>query len=121
MTKINKNAIFLFFALIFMYLSCVGTDISKATFPTGETGLNNYLEKEFSWKQGQLTFEGKVYVKFVVDEGGEISDVNVLRGLCEECDLEAIRIVRNMPNWLPATKHNKPIRSEVVIPIRFPL
>lgn len=116
------NSVFcFFFVLTLICLGCISQKISKASFPTGEEGLANYLDENFSWKQSQLTVEGKVYVKFVVQKDSNISDVSIMRSLCETCDLEAIRLVENMPKWVPATKANSPIKSEVVIPIEFSL
>ena len=66
-------------------------------FPGGQSGLTEYINKNFNWTQGQMTVEGKVFVEFLVDSDGEIKDVKVVRGLCESCDKEAVRLVKIMP------------------------
>lgn len=84
--------------LTVILFGCAKVDISEASFPSGKDGLDNYLRENFSWKQGQLSIEGKVYVKFIVGKEGEISGVSVIRGLCESCDKEAIRLVEECLN-----------------------
>jgi periplasmic protein TonB len=68
-----------------------------------------------------LTVEGKVFVEFLVDVDGKIKEVKVVRGLCESCDKEAIRLVKNMPAWTPGTQNGKIVRTRMVIPIKFGL
>ena len=65
-----------------------------------------------NWRQSQLTVAGKVFVSFQVDEKGKISDAKVIRGLCDTCDKETLRLVQEMPNWTPARKAGKNITSE---------
>jgi protein TonB len=94
---------------------------SFATFPGGKEQLAIYLRDNMQWQQSQLTIEGKVFVAFLIKENGEIKDLVVMRGLCESCDKEAVRLVENMPNWIPAKKDGKLIESKVVLPIEFKL
>lgn len=109
-------------ALLISSASCQsqGTD-SAASFPGGKEELDDYLKKNMQWQQGQLTVEGKVYVSFLVTEDGNVTDVVVEKGLCESCDKEAIRLVKNMPNWLPAKAGGKNIESKIILPIEFKL
>jgi periplasmic protein TonB len=90
-------------------------------FPGGQSGLTEYIAKNFNWTQGQLTVEGKVFVEFIVDIDGKIKDVKVIRGLCESCDKEAVRLVKNMPSWTPGTQNGAIVRTRMVIPIKFGL
>ena len=71
--------------------------------------------------QGQLTVEGKVFVEFWIEPTGDITNAKVIRGLCDTCDKEALRLVTEMPKWTPATQKGKPIRTRMVIPIKFGL
>ena len=106
----------------FLSASCQSqTPDSIASFPGGKKQLDIYLKKNMQWQQSQLTVEGKVYVSFLVTENGDIVDVEVVKGLCESCDKEAIRLVKNMPNWIPAKKGRKSIESKVTLPIDFKL
>ena len=65
--------------------------------------------------------QGKVYVQFVVETDGSIAEATVLRGVGGECDAEALRVVKSMPKWQPATFKGKPVRSRFMLPINFKL
>ena len=91
------------------------------SFPGGQEELNRYIEKKFKWRQGQRTVEGKVFVEFWIENNGQIKDAKVVRGLCDTCDKEALRLVSEMPKWTPATQKGKPIRVRMVLPIKFGL
>lgn len=64
---------------------------------------------------------GKVYVRVIINEQGELSDFVILRGLdgCRGFNEEALRLVGLMPNWKPAEINGKPAKSYTVIPISF--
>lgn len=89
------------------------------SFPGGQTALTEYLHKNFTWKQGQHTVQGRVFVVFLVDVDGKIKDATVIRGLCDSCDKEALRLVKNMPAWIPGTENGKPIEARAVVPVEF--
>lgn len=91
------------------------------SFPGGQDELKKYIDKNFKWTQGQETTEGKVFIEFWIEKDGQVSDVKVLRGLCETCDKEALRLVTEMPNWIPATQKGKPLKTRMVLPIKFGL
>ncbi len=63
--------------------------------------------------------QGRVFVQFVVQADGSISDVKVIRGIGNGCDEEAIRLVKTSPAWQPAKYHGKAVATEVSLPIRF--
>ncbi len=65
--------------------------------------------------------EGKVMVKFMINEDGSISDVQLLKGIDDDCDNEALRVVRNMPKWIPGKKDGKNVKVYFTIPIIFKL
>lgn len=64
---------------------------------------------------------GIVYVRVIINEQGELSDLLILRGLdgCRGFNEEALRLVGIMPNWKPAEINGKPVKSYTVIPISF--
>lgn len=63
----------------------------------------------------------KCFVRFVITEKGEISDVEVQKGVpdCAECDEEAVRVVKEMPKWKPGSNHGKPVKSYYYLAIKF--
>ena len=95
----------------------------EASFPGGMKALMEYLSTNIKYPEADIniSIQGKVYIQFVVLKTGAISDVNVLRGVSKELDDEAKRVVRMMPNWIPAIQNNVKVNSRVTIPINFKL
>ena len=84
------------------------------SFPGGEKAMFDFINKELSlyYKSGMP--EGKVICKFIIEEDGTISNVEVLRGVDPVLDKEAVRIIESMPRWIPA---KRPVMY--TLPIRF--
>ena len=95
----------------------------QAEFPGGFAGLRAYLKENLvlpeSVSSGKVS--GKVHLKFVVSTTGKVSNVKVLKGIpdCLECDVEAIRVVKAMPDWAPAKNNGKKVNSYFNLPITF--
>jgi len=92
-------------------------------FPGGDAKLFEYLGKNIKYpamaRENGIT--GTVYVTFVVESSGEISDVKLLRGIKGGCDEEAMRVVKNMPSWKPGRQNGKNVRVQFNLPVRFKL
>lgn len=69
----------------------------------------------------RMNVEGKVFVEFVVNKDGELTDVHVIKGIGSGCDEEAVRVVKSSPPWVPAKQRGKPVRQRIVLPIFFKL
>lgn len=67
----------------------------------------------------RMQMEGTVYVSFIVGKTGEISDVQVMRGIMKECDREAVRVVEMMPAWKPGTQNGRKVNVRFTLPIKF--
>lgn len=65
--------------------------------------------------------QGKVYIQFVIERDGSITDVKVLRGVDSSLDKEAVRVVKSMPKWKPGKQRGKPVRVSYTLPINFQL
>jgi TonB family protein len=65
--------------------------------------------------------QGTVFVQFVVEKTGKISNVKILRGIGKECDEEALRVVKSMPNWIPGRQNGKAVPVMFQIPVKFQL
>jgi len=65
--------------------------------------------------------KGKVYVQFVVEKDGSITDIKIIRGIGSGCDAEAKRAVKRMPKWQPGEQRGKPVRVRFVLPVNFSL
>ena len=65
--------------------------------------------------------QGRVIVQFVIDTLGNICEERVVRSIDPQLDGEAIRLVRNMPQWKPGTQRGRPVRVRFTLPITFKL
>ncbi|MBK9456902.1 MAG: energy transducer TonB [Bacteroidetes bacterium] len=65
--------------------------------------------------------EGTVYIKFVVDDKGAVSQAHVVRSIGAGCDEEALRVVKEMPNWTPGRQNGKPAAVWYTVPVKFTL
>lgn len=93
------------------------------TFPGGDQALLEYMAKNTKYPPlaRENGLQGIVVVTFVVDEKGNISNVQVLRGIGGGCDEEAIRVVKSMPAWKPGKQRGMPVRVQYNLPFRFTL
>jgi protein TonB len=92
-------------------------------FPGGEAERNKFLAENIQYPQ-QATengIQGTVYVSFVVDSKGNVTDVKILRGIGGGCDEEALRVVKMMPKWHPGKQNGKNVRVLFNMPIYFKL
>jgi len=64
---------------------------------------------------------GTVYVNFVVDNTGEITDPIILRGVLNSLDDEALRVVESMPRWSPGLQDGRPVSVSFNLPIKYSL
>jgi len=69
----------------------------------------------------RMGIEGKVFIEFVINRDGSITDVKVMKGIGAGCDEEAIRVVQSAPPWNPGKQRGKPVRQRYVVPIIFKL
>ena len=130
------NKIFLLFSiLLFTGYSFAQTDSSKIdstlifvdpeilpSFPGGDIALNSYIMSNLKFptcfREENI---GTVYISFVVEKEGNLTDVKILRGIGVGFDEEAIRLIKQMPNWIPGSLYGKPTRTRFVIPVNFSL
>jgi len=92
-------------------------------FPGGEAARIKYLNNNIKYPQmaRESGIQGRVFVTFVVEKDGSVTDVRVLRGIGGGCDEEAIRVIKNMPKWQPGKQRGKPVRVQFNMPILFKL
>lgn len=94
-------------------------------FPGGNQALLTFLSSNIiypdSAKNNGIT--GKVYISFVINPDGKLSDAKILRGAryCSECDLEALRVILLMPDWIPGKQKGKAVKVKYMLPIKFNL
>lgn len=69
----------------------------------------------------RMGVEGTVYLQFVVDKDGSLTDVKVIRGIGSGCDEEAVRVIKNAPKWKPGLQKGKPVKVRMSLPIIYKL
>jgi periplasmic protein TonB len=92
-------------------------------FPGGDAARMKFLQDNIKYPQmaRESGIQGTVYVTFVVERNGNVTDVKILRGIGGGCDEEAVRVVQNMPKWEPGKQRGKPVRVQFNMPIKFTL
>jgi TonB family protein len=94
-------------------------------FPGGPERMMDYLRTNVKYPQEAMDagIQGKVFVRFVVNADGRISDVTVLSGVPGGAmlDKEAVRAVKAMPNWTPGQLGGKAVATSMTLPIAFHL
>ncbi|MGK7392994.1 MAG: energy transducer TonB [Candidatus Cyclobacteriaceae bacterium M3_2C_046] len=72
-------------------------------------------------KASRMGIEGKVFVQFVVEKDGSLTDLQVVKGIGAGCDEEAVRVISKAPNWNPGKQRGQPVRVRMIFPIVFKL
>lgn len=95
-----------------------------ASFEGGIAGFYKYIQQNLRYpdEAQKMGLEGKVFVEFVIEKDGSVDNIKILRGIGSGCDQEALRVIRNSPNWTPGENENgETIPQRVVLPITFKL
>lgn len=92
-------------------------------FPGGEEKLYKFLSDSIGYPElaKQNHIQGKVYVAFVVEKDGSVTDARIIRGIGGGCDEEALRVIKLMPKWIPGKQRGIPIRVQYTLPVKFTL
>ena len=92
-------------------------------FPGGEGKLMEYVAKNIKYPQiaRETGIQGRVFVGFVVEPDGSISNVKLLRGIGGGCDEEAMRVIKSLPKWKPGKQRGKAVRVSYQSPVFFKL
>jgi periplasmic protein TonB len=91
--------------------------------PQFDGNMEVYINSHLSYPEGarESKIEGKVLIRFVVNEDGSVSDVTVARGIGGGCDQEAQRMVSGMPKWKSGKQNGIPVKVFFTLPIQFVL
>ena len=89
----------------------------------GHSEFKKYLEEELFYPEEAISegVEGRVVLQLVISRTGNVSDIEVKRGLGYGCDEEAIRLIKEGPRWSPATQDGINVESKVRVRIKFEL
>lgn len=100
-----------------------GTVITYATEMPELPNMNRFIADNLKYPQVAVEsgVSGTVFLSFVVEKDGSVSDVKVLKGIGLGCEEEAMRVVKMMPKWKPGKNHGELVRVQFNLPIRFKL
>src|SRR6187551_349538 len=95
----------------------------QATYKGGLASFYEFVGKKIKYpaQAKRMNIEGKVFVEFVIERDGRLTDVKAIKGIGGGCDEEAVRVVMSSPGWNPGKQRGKPVRTRFVIPINFRL
>lgn len=137
--KRRYTSVILLAVIVIIFFSCKASKESKigvtdsdvvfvrveqpAEFVGGADLLQAYLKENIVYPQKarENKIEGKVYVSFIVEKDGSLSNIKVLRDIGYGCGEEAVRVMKNMTKWKPGRQKGKPVRMQYVQPITFQL
>ena len=90
-------------------------------YPGEPNEMMKYIQENIKYPQSAKDnkIEGRVFVSFVVEKDGSITNAAVMRGIDKECDAEALRVVASMPKWTPGQQDGKNVRTQFTIPIYY--
>lgn len=92
-------------------------------FPGGELALRKFIANAIKYPviAQENGIQGKVYVNFVVDKDGSVTQAKIARGVDASLDKEALRVVNSLPKWKPGMQRGKPVKVSYTVPISFVL
>jgi periplasmic protein TonB len=92
-------------------------------YPGGQAALTSFLSSNLLYPDSARIagVQGTVYVTFVVEPDGQVTNARILRGIHPDCDAEVLRVVGMMPAWKPGMQRGKPVRVQFNLPVRFKL
>lgn len=91
--------------------------------PGGMGAFYKYVGKSMKYpKQARrMGVEGRVFVQFVVDQAGNLTEVKAIKGIGAGCDEEAVRVLKAAPKWKPGKQRGRPVKVRMILPITFKL
>jgi len=92
-------------------------------FPGGIEAMMKFIQKNMKYpaQARRMGTEGRVFIGFVVNNDGHITDVAPIKGISADCDKEAARVISMMPNWKPGKQNGRTVAVQYNLPVRFTL
>jgi len=97
-------------------------DLDKTpTFPGGELALKKYIDNNIKYPQiaAENGIHGKVYVSFIINKKGEVTNPEISRGVDPSLDKEALRVVNTFPRFKPGEKNGEKVDASYTVPVEF--
>ncbi len=95
----------------------------KPEYPDGEAAMLKFIYENIKYPPiaRENGVEGTVYVKFIVEKDGSVSNVEVVRDIGAGCGEESMRVVKKFPRWNPGKQRGRPVRVFFNLPVKFKL
>ena len=95
----------------------------EATFPGGAAAMQRWIADNVKYPQTaiEMNEQGRVYLSFVVEPNGSITNISIERGVSSDLDSEAKRLLRKMPKWKAGEARGRKARTRCRLPINFQL
>ena len=92
-------------------------------YPGGVEALYKFIQQNLKYPQlaKENNITGRVFVQFVVEKDGSVSNVKAARDIGGGCGAEAVRVIKAMPKWTPGKQRGKAVRAAYTLPVNFVL
>lgn len=93
----------------------------SASFPGGLSAWAEFLKDNLKYpRQAQrMGIEGRVFIQFIVERDGSLTDIHVIKGIGAGCDEEAVRVLKESPKWKPGKQRGQAVRQKYIQNIQF--
>lgn len=88
----------------------------RPEFHGGLSAFYQYISENYNLPQVK-NLKGKVFVTFVIEKDGSLTDIKILRDIGHGTGEEAVRVLKNSPKWIPATQNGQPVRVQYSLPL----
>ena len=95
----------------------------QPVYPGGMRAFYQFVQKKLKYpsQARRMGIEGRVFVQFVVDKKGNITEVVAVKGIGAGCDAEAERVIKSSPKWKAGKQRGKAVKVRMILPITFKL
>jgi hypothetical protein len=88
-------------------------------YPGGIDSMSNFINSNLHWPDDGVNIQGAVYISFIVEMDGNLTNKRILRGFYKNADKESLRIVDKMPKWKSGKCKGVAVPVRCIIPIKF--
>lgn len=94
---------------------------SRPEYPGGLEAFTRFISKNLKYPlyAQNIGIQGRVVVRFVINQDGSLSNIEVIKGIGGDCDEEARRVISQSSPWIPGKQRGKPVKSRMMVPITF--